>query len=164
MYKVILTLIIACAGGMTGVKLKIPAGALIGAMIFVGVYNIYSGQAEIPGNFKNVAQIVVGGVIGLNLTMDSIVELKKIILPTIILVFGLMIFSVVLGYLMWKFTGMDLVTAMFGAAPGGLADMTLISEAYGADTSKVVALHVARLITVLTILPMIIKFISEKVK
>ncbi|WP_461205102.1 AbrB family transcriptional regulator [Clostridium sp. DL1XJH146] len=162
MYKIIVTLLVACAGGIVGIKLKIPAGALIGAMISVAIYNIYGGQADIPKNFKLVAQMVVGGLIGLNFTMQTFIELKKIILPTIILVCGLMIFSVAIGYLIYRFTGMDLVTAMFSSAPGGLADMTLISEAYGADVPKVVAMHTARLVTVLTILPVVIKLISEK--
>lgn len=164
MYKILITLMVAIVGGVIGVKLKIPAGALVGAMVAVAVYNISTGQGNIPKNFRTVAQIVVGGIIGLNFTTEAFFELKKIIVPTIILVIALISFSILLGFLIHKLTGIDLITMLFSCAPGGLADMTLISEAYGADTTKVVAMHLARLITVIAILPAIIKLFATMIK
>ncbi|GAA0179624.1 hypothetical protein SH2C18_24630 [Clostridium sediminicola] len=160
MVNIAITLLVGGIGGFLGIKLKIPAGALIGSMLLVAIYNIYSGEGTIPKNFKLVAQIVVGAMIGLNFTIDSFREFKNIIIPTMILVVCLMIFCVVLGFFISKFTGLDLITSLFSCSPGGLTDMTLISEAYGADTSKVVAMHSARLITVIAVLPIIIKIIT----
>ena len=164
MDKILYTILIAGAGGYVGIKLKIPAGALIGAMVFVAVYNIYTGQGKIPTNFKIVAQIVVGGMIGLNFTMDTIHGLKKLIIPALILVIGLTLFSICLGFVISRLTGLDLVTALFSSSPGGLTDMVLISEAYGAEIHKVALLHLIRLITVITVLPLVIKFFSHFIK
>lgn len=159
--KIFYTLLIAALGGFIGIKAKIPAGALVGAMISVAIYNIYTGRGEIPYNFKLLSQIVVGGMIGLNFTMDSIQQIKKIIIPSIILVIGLTLFSLILGLLIHKITGVDLITALFSSAPGGITDMTLISEAYGADITKVALLHLMRLVTVITIMPLAIKLFSN---
>lgn len=164
MDKIIYTLLIAGAGGYIGIKLKIPAGALIGAMVFVAIYNIYTGQGEIPKNFKLAAQILVGGMIGLNFTMETIKGLKELIIPALMLVIGLTLFSISLGFVISKLTGLDLVTALFSCSPGGLTDMTLISEAYGAQTYKVALLHLIRLITVITVLPLVIKLFSQFIK
>ena len=164
MDKVLYTILIAGAGGYIGIKLKIPAGALVGAMIFVAIYNIYTGQGDIPKNFKLVAQVVVGGMIGLNFTMDTVHGLKKLIVPALILVVGLTLFSIFLGFIISKITGLDLVTALFSSSPGGLTDMVLISEAYGAEIHKVALLHLIRLITVITVLPLAINFFSKFVK
>lgn len=44
MQRIIFTLIVGIIGGYIGIKLKIPAGAMIGSMIFVGGYNVLAGQ------------------------------------------------------------------------------------------------------------------------
>lgn len=162
--KIIYTLIIAIIGGLIGMKLKIPAGALIGSMIFVAIFNICCEKGELPANFRVVAQILVGGLIGLSFSRESLIGLKELIGPAILLTVGLLVFCILLGYLISKFTGMDLMTALFSSAPGGLSEMTLISEAYGADISKVILLQLTRMILVITVLPFIIGFLSKYLK
>ncbi|MGE5632137.1 MAG: AbrB family transcriptional regulator [Caulobacteraceae bacterium] len=161
MEKIIYTLIIACIGAYIGVKLKLPAGALIGSMLSVAVFNMSTGNGYIPLNFKLIAQIVVGGMIGLNFRTDTIKSLKKLALPAVILAAGLMIYSILLGFLISKLTGLDLKTALFSCAPGGVADTTLISEAYGADATKVALLHLVRLIAVISALPFVINRLTK---
>lgn len=163
MERIIYTLLIGGVGGYLGIKLKIPAGAMIGAMVFVGVFNVFTGKGDIPPNFKLVAQVVIGSMIGLNFTMESIKGLKDLILPAIVLVIGLTALSIGLGIIIHKFTGVDLPTALFSAAPGGIADMTIMSESFGAQTHIVALLHLVRLTTVLTILPIVIKVLTSKV-
>jgi membrane AbrB-like protein len=161
--KMLYTLIIACIGGFIGLKIRLPAGALVGSMLFVAIYNILSGSGAIPANLKAVAQIIVGGLIGLYFTKQFVLDLKNLIVPVLILTAGMMASCVILGFLISKLTGLDLLTALFSSAPGGLTDVTLISEAYGADISKVAVLHLARMITVITILPLIIKLFTKYV-
>lgn len=169
MEKIIYTLLIGALGGYAGIKLKIPAGAMIGSMISVAVYNVLSQKGYVPSNFKLIAQIVIGSVIGLNFTLESFIELKKLIIPAIILVVGLTFFSVTLGLILFKITGsnlfksvaIDLPTALFSAAPGGLTDMVIMSESFGAQTHIVALLHLIRLITVLTVLPFTIKILTS---
>lgn len=163
MQKIVLTLIMGLIGGYIGIKLKIPAGAMIGSMIFVGGYNVFTSSAYMPTNFKLIAQIVIGCTVGLNFTMDSLLGLKKIIIPSIILVIGLTTLSIILGYIIHKTTGIDLPTALFSASPGGLTDMTIMSESFGAQTHIVALLHLIRLTTVLTVLPAVIKILTSGV-
>ncbi|PAB60226.1 AbrB family transcriptional regulator [Anaeromicrobium sediminis] len=164
MDKIIYTLFIASIGGFVGLKLKIPAGALIGAMFAVAIYNIYTGQGHMPKSFKIGTQIVVGAMIGLNFTMEAVSELKKLAIPALILVAALTIFCICLGIIISKIAGIDLVTAMFSCAPGGLTDMALICEPYGAEVPTVVSLHLMRLITVIAILPSVIKLLSSYIR
>lgn len=158
--SIVLTLVIGLIGGIIGTKLKIPAGALIGSMIFVATYNIFTDNAFIPKNFKVIAQILIGSIIGLSFTLNSVMELRKILVPALILVISLTVFSLLLGFAISKLTNIDLITALFGSLPGGLTDMTIISEIYGADTPKVVAMHLSRMLTVVTVVPILIRFIS----
>ena len=162
--KIVYTLAVAFIGGYVGIKLKIPAGAFIGAMFSVAIFNICLGKAEIPSNLKLVAQVVMGGIVGLNFTAATMSGLKNLIAPALILMVGLMVYSVFLGFVISKLTGLDLMTALFSSAPGGLTDMTIISDAYGAETPKVALLHLVRLITVISVLPFILGWFSRFVK
>ncbi len=153
---ILITLMVAFAGGLIGIKLKIPAGALVGAMLAVAVMKIGTGRGDIPYSYKILAQIVVGGMLGLNFSIDTVKGLKELIFPAMIVVIGLTLFSVILGFVLSRLTGMDLITALFSVSPGGLTDMTLISGAYGADTPTVALLHLMRLLTVITVLPTVI--------
>jgi len=162
--KIVYTLAVAFIGGYVGIKLKIPAGAFIGAMFSVAIFNICLGKAEIPSNLKLVAQVVMGGIVGLNFTADTMSGLKNLIAPALILMIGLMVYSIFLGFVISKLTGLDLMTALFSSAPGGLTDMTIISDAYGAETPKVALLHLVRLITVISVLPFVLGWFSRFVK
>ena len=73
----------------------------------------------------------------------------------------MLVFSLLLGLFISKVTGMDLVTALFSTSPGGLSNIVLISDAYGAQTHIVALLHIFRLISVVIFMPIIVKFISR---
>ncbi len=159
--NLIITLFVATFGGFIGLKSRVPAGTLIFAMLAVAIYNIATDKGYIPSNLKFIAQVIVGGMIGLNFTKETFLNMKNLILPSIILVICLLMFSIIIGVLIHKFTNIDLMTALFASSPGGLTDMALISGAYGAVQSTVVTLHLIRLITVLVFLPGIFNFISK---
>lgn len=161
MNEAIITLLIAIVGGLIGIKLRIPAGALVCSMISVGIYNIFVSKGYIPGNFKIAAQIVLGGMIGLKFTNEAIKELKAMLVPAILILIALTGFCIFLGYLLHRITGIDLATALFSTAPGGIADMTLLSESYGADSPKVIVMHTMRLVIVVTIMPIVIKLLIK---
>ncbi|MDY0236955.1 MAG: AbrB family transcriptional regulator [Gudongella sp.] len=161
MGKIIMTLFVAAVGGLVGIKLKIPAGALVFSMLAVAIYNIYTANAFIPYNFRVMAQIVVGGMIGLRFTKETMVEIKEILIPSIVIILVLTVFSLFLAFVLHKTTGMDIVTALFSTAPGGLTDMSLISDSYGADSPKVAVIHTLRIVLVVTFVPIIIKFITR---
>ncbi len=161
MEKVFITLITAGAGGLIGLKLKIPAGALIGAMVAVSVFNIFSGNARIPSELKFIAQVILGGIIGMSINMEAVKGLKTVIVPGLILVAVLFVFSVIAGLIIAKTTGIDLYTALFSCSPGGLSEMTIIADSYGADLSKVVLIHIIRIMSVILFFPVITAFLAK---
>ena len=162
--KILETIIIAIIGGVIGYRLKIPAGGMIGAMIAVGIYNYFSGEAYIPIKFKLFAQILTGGIIGLNFTQNTIKDLKEMIIPIIVSICTMMLICIVIGYILYKVTNIDLVTALFCMAPGGITDMTLAAQDMGAMTSTVAVFHFTRLVLVISLMPTVIKILSVYIK
>lgn len=156
----IITLIIGMTGGLIALKLKVPAGAMVGSMVSVALYNILTGDAYFPQDLRVVTQIATGAFIGAGITKKDILDLKLMIKPAVMMVTSMIILDVFLGYIMFKVTDVDLVTSLFACAPGGLVDMSLVSTDLGADSSKVALLQMIRLMSVLIIIPPIIRYIS----
>lgn len=160
MTELFITLVVGLVGGLIAQGLKVPAGAMIGAMFSVAAYNIITGDAFIPQNVNVVTQIVVGAFIGSGIKRKDVVELKQVVKPAILMVLGMIILDLFIGFLMFKVTGIDLVTSLFACAPAGIVDMSLVSRDFGADTSKVAILHLVRLMSVITLLPLTVKYAS----
>lgn len=76
MHKVIITIIIAVIGGVVGHYLKLPAGAMVGAMISVGAANILDVQPQLPETLNILGQIIIGAALGLSVTKEVLVGLK----------------------------------------------------------------------------------------
>ena len=59
-WKFLLTLAIALAGTYIFLKRKVPAGAFVGAVIFVGVVQIATGILYFPPAIKNLGSALAG--------------------------------------------------------------------------------------------------------
>ncbi len=73
--NLLLTILVAAAGSYLFYKFRIPAGALIGAIIFSAALNIITGVGTFPGFMKTVLQAVAGAFIGQRVTRNDLAEL-----------------------------------------------------------------------------------------
>jgi len=162
MIRLIITLLIGFSGGLIALRFKVPAGAMIGAMLSVAVYNIITGDAFMPQDVRVITQIAAGAFIGSGIKKKDVQGLKLMIKPALFMMFLMITLDLLMGYIMYKVTGISLVTCLFACAPGGIVDMSLISNDLGADASKVAILQLVRLMSVFMLFPVIIKFISKK--
>ena len=138
----LVTLAVACAGAWIGKRVKIPAGAMLGAMAGVAVFHILTGRGRFPSELKTVVQILSGALIGSKVSRKDVAALKKILLPTAILLLFMTLMNLTLGISIYKLGGLDIATALFSASPGGLTDMALLAEELGA-TLRVVDIGAA---------------------
>lgn len=162
MLELVITIIVGLIGGITALKLNVPAGAMIGSMVITAVFNVITGKAFMPQDVKIITQIATGAFIGAGIKLKDVIDLKKMIKPAMIMVPSMIILDIIIGLIMYKTTDLDLVTSLFACAPGGIVDMSLISSDLGADSSKVALLQMIRLSTVLIIFPSMIKLISSR--
>lgn len=156
------TLAAACAGAWIGKQVKIPAGAMLGAMVGVAVFHIFTGWGRFPSELKTVVQILSGALIGSKVSRKDVAALKKILLPTAILLLFMTLMNLTLGISIYKLGGLDIATALFSASPGGLTDMALLAEELGANSTYVTLLQLVRLLTIFSFLPPIIKRVLKK--
>lgn len=155
----IFTLLIATLGGILGVRFRIPAGAIVGSMIFVSLYSIFSGNATMPQNTSFVTQIGTGAFIGSKIGRSDFFKIKTFSKPIIVMLATMMSSAIVMALTMHLWTGVDLVTSMFSCAPGGILDMSLIAEELGGNTSITALFQTMRLAIVVSTFPSLILFI-----
>ncbi len=156
-----MTLSFAFLGAWVGKKLKIPAGLIIGAIVFVSVANLTIGVPPVPPLLKWSTQVIAGAFVGVDLNRESIKKLKYLIKPSCIIVGGLVSVNMLLGLLLYRITSLDLCTALFSTVPGGLAEMSVISEEMGANTPLVSVFQLSRMIFTVCTFPLIITHLMK---
>ena len=152
------------AGGIFGtlaIKTGIPAAPLAGALIGASILSVTGkvGIAEWPNGTRTLLEIGIGTVIGTNLTKESLIDLQTLWKPAILITFTLILTGLVVGLWTSRLLKVDVITTILGAAPGGISGMSLVGSEYGVGAA-VATLHAVRLITVLLILPLIVKFLN----
>lgn len=161
MDKVIFTITLALIGGFIGNELHIPAGPLLGAMTFVGAANLMGAKPEIPESFNTLAQITLGGFLGLAITKEVVAGLKTYIIPSLLVVVILAIMGVFTGFIVNKLTGIELYTSLFGSVPGGMQEMIVLSESYDVNHPAVVVIQTVRRVLIVIIYPLLVFFVSK---
>ena len=154
-------LIAGGAFGALALKTGIPAAPLAGALIGASILSI-SGKVEAaawPNGTRTILEIGIGTVIGTSLTKDSLVELQTLWKPAILITFTLIITGLAIGLWTSRLLNVDIITTILGAAPGGISGMSLVGTEYGVGAA-VATLHAVRLVSVLLILPLVIKMLN----
>ncbi|WP_242865880.1 AbrB family transcriptional regulator [Desnuesiella massiliensis] len=164
MINLLITLAIGGIGALIALRLKVPAGAMVGSMLAVALFNVVTGEALIPQNVRIITQIAAGAFIGAGVSYKDVAGLKSMVKPAILMVSSMIVLDLIMGYIMYKTTDIDLVTSLFACAPGGIVDMSIISSDLGADSSKVAILQMVRLMSVFALLPSIMKFLSSRIE
>lgn len=154
-----ITLAIAGIGAVLFHSLGVSAGAMIGAMVLVAVYNVWTGSARFPNRLRMPVQILAGCYIGSMITRDQVAQMPALLLPLLMLVAGLFVCTFGLGFLMHKLSGLDLRTCLLASTPGGLQEMSLLAEDLGCDSMKVTVLQTARLFSVILLFPIALELV-----
>tara|TARA_Y100001968_G_C18983882_1_gene538162 strand:+ start:132 stop:593 length:462 start_codon:yes stop_codon:yes gene_type:complete len=141
----------------------VPAAPLLGAILGAGFLSI-SGKLDIavwPLGTKTVLGIGIGTVIGTGINKETLNELQSLWKPALIITFTLVTTGILLGLFISRFLGVDKVVALLGSTPGGTIGMSFLGEEFGVAPA-VAALQAVRLVTVLFLMPAIIKFLVSQ--
>ena len=155
------TIAAAVIGGLAAIKLKVPAGALIGSMVAVAVMNVVLDNAYIPVDWKFYTQISTGAYIGAKISRADVRGMRSILKPAVLLALAMITVTAGMGILIWRTTDLSPATALFGIAPAGITDMTLASMEFDAEPSVVALLHTVRIFFTICIMPFMIRLIEK---
>lgn len=146
-------LVAAVAGSWLFYRCKIPAGALIGAIVFGAAYQILIGNGVFPTFVKPVVQAIAGGFIGQRIGRRDVAELKGILGAGLLMFACMVVYTLLVGGLMAAVTTLDLATALASTMPAGLSDTAIISADLGADPALSTVMQMVRLLFSVIVLP-----------
>lgn len=164
LFYLFLTVAIGTIFGLIAAKMKIPGGLMVGAIIGVAILNISFNAAYMPKQTRLIVQIIAGAFIGCIMEKSDLKRLPKIIKPSAIMLFALLILNLVAGFIIYAVSPLDLITSLMSVVPGGISDTPIIAAGMGADGPKVAIMQTVRQILGISIFPALILAYDNKKK
>lgn len=142
-------LAIAVAGAGLGHILRLPARLLLGPMVASAAVHVFGWTHSAPATeIVNLAQLVLGTTIGCSFAGTATRELIDILVlslgSTLILLAITAAFAVGISHV----SSYDEILLLLAYSPGGLAEMSLVALALGAEAAFVAAHHIIRVFMV----------------
>ncbi|MFC7364296.1 MULTISPECIES: AbrB family transcriptional regulator [Bhargavaea] len=150
-------LLCGLAGGAIFSWIGLPLAWMLGPLTAVILWNLLTKRTLYwPKNFKNGGQMLLGYSMGLSFTAQSASQiagqLPSMTVSTVLMV----IVGLGIAYLASKLTGINAPSAVMGTTPGGLSQMTMLSEEIrGADPTIVTFMQTIRMLAVTFMVPML---------
>lgn len=151
--SLLLTVLSGIVGGLILNLWNVPAGGLVGSVLACSLFNIITGKGYVPGGIRFPIQVGVGTIIGAQMTKNSLLSFRALVIPILIMLVGLLIFTFVFAILMTNSTNLDFSTCLLSLTPGGIQETSLLADDLGCDTATVIVMHTIRLVVVICIFP-----------
>lgn len=152
------------AGASIANRVRLPTSYLIGPLV-VTVALVITGlpTPPPPDVFVTAAQFMIGTHIGLQMKPTELHNWKKVTLYTVISSVLLVLFAFGLSYILTQWHHLEITTAFLGTAPGGMAEMGVTAAVVGADLSIVSSYQLFRLLTMMLIMPYVLKWFVKMI-
>ena len=142
----LITIAVAFVGGAIAIRLKIPAGGMIGGMLAVAILNVLTGECLMYSEVKIAVQICLGAMSGSRVGRKELADMRRLILPILLMFCVCLMLNVLFGIAVLKTTSMDIQTSLLSITPGGATDMIFVAADIGADTGMVGIMQSLRMI------------------
>ncbi|NJP38623.1 AbrB family transcriptional regulator [Alkalicoccus luteus] len=157
MTRKIIVLIAGLFSGFIFHMIGVPAGWLIGALLFGAVYGMMRQDVAYRGPLFKGALALIGANIGVLTERDVFLQVGSYIGPLLLTLILTFAGSFLLGWLLYKNAdGMDAKTALFCTIPGGASEVIVTSREAGADERIVAAFHSFRIFFFVFTIPLIV--------
>jgi membrane AbrB-like protein len=153
----------ALVGAALGTGLRLPAPTFLGPLVVSAAAHMtgLTTSAPPPG-LVVAAQVVLGTILGCRFLGIPLAMLGKAGLLSLGATVLTLLLALVAGLAMRAWAGVGLDQALLALAPGGLTEMGLIALAIHADVAFVALHHVARILVVLVLAPLVARVLPDK--
>lgn len=157
------TLAIAGLGGVIGVRLRIPAGAMLVPMVAGAVLEgLGLVTITLPQWLLAICYAFLGWSIGLGFTHEILAHVSRALPQVLLAILSMISLCGALALVLVYTAGVDPLTAYLATSPGGMDSVAIIGAASRVDLSFVMALQTLRLVVVLIVGPPLARFIAKR--
>lgn len=158
-----LAVLVAAVGGWLGVRLRLPAGALVGAMLLGLIPGLIGiGPIAWPGAVLSGAYLLLGSRVGSRFDRSIIRRLWALLPFALAFVTGLILICGGIGWGLHLTTSIDLITALLATSPGGIEAATIAALDTGANVTMVATIQMMRLLMMVLVGPLIIRHLITR--
>jgi hypothetical protein len=155
--------------GIAGWKLfsffRFPSPDMLGALFLAAGLGMFGISFDFPTQEVTfVCKLVIGAFLGLKIDRNIFRELRKMLLPALLVSAWMLVLSVTSGFLLYWATHLPLSTALLGSTTGGISEMALLAFSLDADTVAVTLLQLVRVVLFLILMPFLARCVSAKIK
>lgn len=161
MLATLYALLTAFAGALLCVRLNTPLPWMIGPLFACAALRLGGAGLHAPVPLREAGQWAIGTALGLYFTAPVVQALASwwpYLLASVS-------FSILLGaasaWLLRRWSGTDAGTAFFAMAAGGASEMAVQGERHGASAERVAAAHSLRIMLVVALIPLALRWWSE---
>jgi hypothetical protein len=149
-----LAFLIGTIGAVIFVYLKLPLPWYLGALTACLIASVLHAPIERPRPLAGPLRATLGVAVGSAFTPAVFGQMGAMAASLMILVPFMILITTTSMTFYQRFAGFDRPTAFFSAVPGGLADMTAMAEAAGANQRTVILVQATRIVLIVFAVPL----------
>lgn len=151
------------AGLLVQRVVRAPATALLGPMtvaVAVSASDVL-GRVAVPTALEQLGYALIGVRVGLRFTRASLRSIARLLPLATLLIMLVIVACGLLGVLLSRVTGVDMLTAYLATTPGGLFAVLATAADSGSDVTYVLAVQVIRVFAMLLFAPLLGRWFSR---
>jgi membrane AbrB-like protein len=157
--KYLLLFTLGIVGGWLGLVSGLAGGVILGAMLLTSLGNLVGLPAShLPRGFGSWLQMLAGLLVGSQMALQELTQIAGSLIELLVIILSLMCASLLSAYILISRFKWDSATAWLSASPGRMSDMIILSQSLGAKSDWVAGTHVVRMILVIILTPLIMRF------
>ena len=151
--KFLLVILISIPSAIVADYFNIPLAWMLGPMLAVSIAALSGIKIKMPKLALSSILIVLGLHIGNYIDQNLINQMTEWVWTSIIMFVYILISILIVSKYLQKFSGYNVKTSIFSAAPGELGPLMILAEHEKSDLSQVATSHLIRLIIIITVIP-----------
>ena len=151
--KFLLVILISIPSAIIADYFNIPLAWMLGPMLAVSIAALSGLKIRMPKLALSSILIVLGLHIGNYIDQNLINQMTEWVWTSIIMFVYILISILIVSKYLQKFSGYNVKTSIFSAAPGALGPLMILAEHEKSDLSQVATSHLIRLIIIITVIP-----------
>lgn len=160
-FTLLTCILLGLIGGLCGYKLKIPAGSLIGSMVFVIAFKLILKTEWVPPKQFGIGiQIALGVVVGTTFQPSLLSTFYKMLLPIVISSIVLVATGILTAFIFHKTGLLDINTGYLGTSPGAMSILIVLAMENQISATVITCFHLFRVIFVIITAPLLMKLIT----
>ncbi len=158
--NIILLLASAVVAGLLFDSAQVPVPWLCGSMVVgIACALIRGGSQKLPSTFEIVGQVIIGIATAARFPLQTLELAATHAVPLLLIVVFTGSMSLLNGYLLERWAGVDRATSFLGCLPGASSSIVAMSSEMGADAIAVAVLQYLRLLMVVFLVPIAVNLL-----